>query len=714
MLLAYIDFETRSSVPIRDGTDRYLTADAEATICTMAINDGPVRCWDILQEPEPAWFSQTLANPHVTYVAHNAIGFDRQVMTRLLRYRTRVDQWLCTRTQAYAHGLVGALDALCRNLHVSEEDAKADGKAHIQLFCVPRKDGTFNQPWEYPNEWEDFKRYACKDVDALRSVHRRLPTSNYTGVNLQYFWLDAAINERGFAIDLPLIEAAADLLERTKRDGDAEVSAATDGAVTAVTQRNKLLAYLQRKGVALPNLTKAELENALNDSDLDPDQRFLIAARLEGARASGAKYKRALKTHVGGRLRFTQQCSGAGRTGRTAHKGFQPGNMPRAVTYNPLAKTLAEMHVPVSAEYIDEILLPAIRSGEGEPCLTGGPNTMCANALRHCIIAEPGNELIVADYKNIESRVLAWIAGEVWKLAAYAAADRGEGEDLYRLLFHRFFGVPLDEINEHQRNSGKVVELACGFGGSVGAFVTMAVGYGIDLSTLPGLVLHSADPKSIEKAKDAQFRAFVRGDDYDLDPWVYIAIHVLVQAYRAANPRIDGLKRALGKAVANAVKVRGSVYEVGRCKIWANADLLIVELPSGYRLCYWEPKVEIETVQDEITGEDEDRTVLSFKRARGKHMVQERSWPGLTLENIVQAIANQLLRYGKLEIERSHPGTLVLAVHDEAVAEARKGSITLKGYIAALCKGWSWCQGLPLAADGWAGPRYGKRKAMKL
>jgi hypothetical protein len=166
MLLAYIDFETRSSVPIRDGTDRYLTADAEATICTMAINDGPVRCWDILQEPEPAWFSQTLANPHVTYVAHNAIGFDRQVMTRLLRYRTRVDQWLCTRTPSLCTWISRRLGrSVPQPARVGGRCESRRESAHTIILCAEER--RHIQPaWEYPNEWEDFKRYACKDVDA--------------------------------------------------------------------------------------------------------------------------------------------------------------------------------------------------------------------------------------------------------------------------------------------------------------------------------------------------------------------------------------------------------------------------------------------------------------------------------------------------------------------------------------------------------------------
>ena len=712
----FIDFESRSPIAIRDGTDRYM-GPAEPTVCTMAVENGPVRCWDIIstridgRPKAPQWFKDAILNPNALFIAHNA-PFDHAVFTRLLKLPTKNEQWWCTRAQAYAHGLPGGLDGLCTVLDVPQEQAKiADGKRLIQFFCVPMKDGTYREPKDYPEEWARFIEYAMRDIDALRSVYRRLPSHNFAGANLKYFFLDAKINRRGFAVDLPLIEATVDLLDRAKQRGDASVSLATDGAVTAITQRDKLLAYLERKGLKLPNLRKAELENALQNDDLSPEQRLLIEARLEGARASGAKYKRALSMHVGGRLRYTMQFSGAGRTGRTAHKGFQPGNMPRAITYNPLATILADQHVPVKAAFIDEVMLPAIRDGSAlnAELIMGGPNTVAANALRHTIIAEPGNELICADYKNIESRVLAWLAGEDWKTVAYGAADRGEGADLYKMLYSRFFGIDLEKISDHERQAGKVIELACGFGGSVGAFVTMSVGYGIDLSTLPALVLPNADGKALAKAETVWWRAYLQGDDYDLEPDVFMACHVLVQKYRSANPRIDGLKKAVGRAVETAVKIRGSFHEVGRCKIWANRDVLIVELPSGYRLCYWAPEIESETVDDPETGEPESRSYLSFKRARGPKMIRERSWPGLTVENIVQAVANQLLRYGKLEIDAEWPDSLVLAVHDEAVAEAPVGHIDLDTYIARLCKGWWWTQGLPLAADGWVGPRYGKR-----
>jgi len=716
----YVDIETRSRVNIKAGIDRYFTQ-AEMLLAQWAIDDGAVQHHDFMtgHTGRLAALDTLAGDPQVIFVAHNA-QFDRAGTERLLGWHLPASRWWCTRAQAYAHGLPGSLEGLGEALGLAPDLAKSkDGARLIQLFCVPHKrkrsdaEAFYTEPWESPADWQRFIDYGRQDIVALREIHKRLPMHNFQGVNREYFWLDLEINERGFAIDVPLIEDVVTLLDHAKGIADQDVSHATGGVVTAVTQRDKLLSYLRGQGVDLPNMTKGELESALQSDDLSPEDRLIIEARLEGARASGAKYKTALKSHVGGRLRHTQQFSGAGRTGRTAHKGFQPGNMPRATTYNPLAKTLADQHVPMKAAFIDSVVLPAIRAHQVlEPWafpVMGGPNTVAANSLRHMIVAEPGNELTVADYKNIESRITAWYAGEDWRLAAYRAQDDGTGEDQYKLLYCRFFGGDLASINDHQRNSAKVTTLACDFGGSVGAIVTMSVSYGMDLSLLPALILPSATSAQIAKAEKVWWRAFLERKDYDLDPEVFMACHVLVQSYRAANAKVNQFKNDIGHAVKWVTLDRGTLHQVGRLKLWANADVLIVELPSGYRLNYWQPMVEVETVIDPEDGEEEERIFLSFKRARGKKMIRERTWPGLTVENIAQSTANQLLRYGKLEVEKEYPGTLILAVHDEAASEARRGAIDLDRFKAALCKGWEWCRGMPLSADGWQHGRYGKR-----
>lgn len=713
MTLCFCDLETRSSVPIRDGTDRYYDApDAEVTVVEMAFDDGPVIEYDLTDPLEvPYELRKAADDPAVTFVAHNAVH-DRTGMVRKLGYTAiPASRFICTRAIAYAHGLPGGLEGVAQALGLPVELQKiADGKRLIQLFCVPKK-GVYVEPWDQPEEWRRFLEYARQDVVTMRAVYHRLPKHNFHGVNRQYYWLDTQINERGFAVDLPLIESASKLLERAKQRGDVDVAEQTGGAVTAITQRNKLLKYLESKGLALPNLRKAEIETTLQRDDISPETRLLLEARLEGARASGAKYKRALATHVGGRLRFTMQISGAGRTGRTAHKGFQPGNMPRAVTFNPLAVTLADQHVPMKAKFIDTVVLPAIRDGSALESyfIMGGPNTVAANALRHMIVASPGNLFYCADYKNIESRKTAWYAGEDWKLIAYNASDIGEGEDLYKLLYQRFFGGEIADINDHQRNAAKVINLACDFGGAVGAVVTMAVGYGMDLSLLPAIVLPSADPKMIAKAEKIWWKAFLAREDFDLQPEVFMACHVLVQVYRTANSKIDKLKNELGRAVKNAVEHLGSFHQVGRLKVWASKELLIVELPSGYRLCYWSPAMKSEKVMDYETGDYETRSFLTFKRARGAKMIRERTWPGLIVENVMQSSANQILRHGSLEVEKSFPGTQVLSVHDEILCDAPAGSMSVEGLCEAMCRVPAWARGMPLAAEGWSNERYGKR-----
>lgn len=691
-MFVYFDTETRSTVSIKDGTDRYMSG-AQALLAQWAVDDGPVQIWECLNERQPQALTKLLYDERCVFVAHNA-AFDRAVVARLLLCPMPASRWVCTLAQAYAHSLPGGLEALCAVLGVPQHLAKiADGRRLIQLFCVPHKD-KFNDPKDFPEDWARFKAYGASDITSLREVHRRLPVHNFRGQNLRYHWFNCRVNERGFAVDLPLAEAAVKLLASAKVRTDHAVTAATGGSVTAVTQRDRLLRYLTEHNVELANLKKAEIERALEGDDLSPVARFILEARLEGAKASGAKYKTALRQHVDGRIRYAMQCFGAGATGRTAHKGFQPGNMPR---------------VRARAEWIDALTLPAIHTGGGDPILVGQPNSACADALRHTIIAAPGYELVVADFANIESRVLAWLAGEQWKLDAYAARDRGEGADLYRLLYARFFGGSAGDTTDYQRQQAKVTELACGFGGSVGAVVAMSANNGADLDALPALIFPQADDRMKAKAVRAYNRAVKEGEDFALSAETFQACHVLVQIYRAANPAIDDLKHALGRAVESSIRERNVLHEVGRCKVWADDRVLIIELPSGRRLLYWHPGIAAETKVDVETGEKTERYYVVYTRYRGKQTIRQRAWAGLFVENIVQAVANDLLRYAELAVDEQWPDSIVLDIHDEIVLEVPIGSVKLEELIAVMCAERPWSRGLPTAADGWVHPRYGKR-----
>ena len=270
MTIVYIDTETRSPVNLKtDGLDRYVQK-AQLTLVTWAVENGAVEIWDALAQPkQPARLTNALHDPAARFVAHNAV-FDRLILAKCLMFAPGVDKFICTRAQSYAHGLPGGLEGLGNALGLGDDVSKIrDGARLIQVFCVPH-DGRFIEPTEKPDDWEAFKKYACRDIEALRAIHRRLPTHNFTGENLRYFWLDAQINERGFAVDIPLIEATVGMLERAKRQGDSDISRATAGVVEAVTQRDRLIKWFELHGTVLPNMRKDTIEKALQADASQP------------------------------------------------------------------------------------------------------------------------------------------------------------------------------------------------------------------------------------------------------------------------------------------------------------------------------------------------------------------------------------------------------------------------------------------------------------
>lgn len=737
MSILFVDTETRSRTPISAGNDRYTRA-AKCLIVTYALNDGPVKLWQPWMDPRlPADLRAAIDDPECLFVAHNA-KFDRAIFRHALGISMLASRWHCTMAQAYAHGLPGSLETLGYVVGLSADQQKlVDDKYLIHMFCVPQggEHGRFIEPGERPDDWAKFCNYAVRDTYALREIYRVLPKHNYQGVNKLWWDLDQRTNERGFQFDAEFARAAVDFLSEAKEDSDSAISAATGAEVTAATQRTRLLTYLQRKhGIDIESLRASEVREWLDHDDLDPEVRFLLEIRLEAGKSSGSKYKRGLvlQSHDE-RMRHTMQYSGAGRTGRQSHKGFQPGNMARPQLTTRSLKTGRLELVPVEAAYIDKIVMPGIVSKEAlnNDLIYGGPNEAASMCLRHAIKAAIGNELLAGDWSNIESRVLAWIADEHWKLEAYRAVDRGEGVDLYKLLFNQFFGVPLDEINDTERQSGKVSELAFGFGGGVGALVTMAAGYQMDLAPLAALVLPRATPEQRQKAYKAWRRAFLTCEDYELDPKVYQACDILKQTYRASNAAIDQLKRDVDDAVRTAVQEPGRSFNVAKCTIFATESCLIIQLPSGRRLNYWNPELHHEEVRDPDTDKPIHRNYITYRTARGKGWKLEKAWAGLFVENIVQAIANDVLRWASLRVDRdtwtvpavaAYLRTLppeeqtacVLNVHDELVLELPKGLYSLRRMLSIMVQELSWAPGLPLAAEGWVNPVYGKRKGKSL
>lgn len=679
----FFDFETRCQLPISVGTERYARA-AEPTLLSYALGDGPVSLWEI-DRPRPERFINLCHNPDVLLVAHN-VPFDEAILRNAWGITVPPERLHCTQAQAYAHSLPGSLQALGAALGLGHDTAKdAEGHKIMLKFCSPLKDGTYRDRHSHPEEWAKYCEYARQDVVALREVYKRLPTHNYSGDHKRVWNLDFEINRRGFAVDLELAQAAVKVTEKAKRRMDKQVADLTGGAATATTQRDKVLLHIVGDhGLNLVDL-KASTIRELLDGELDEATRTLLELRLEGSRNATSKYQKMLDTACDGRVRYTLQFSGADRTGRWAGRGLQPQNL--------LRPNISDF------EYIEDVLIPAIKSGavlgkDMEP-VYGTPVDACANALRSAIMAEEEKVLTVADYSNIEGRVLAWLAGEEWKLEAFRQFDAGTGPDLYKLLYHRLFRVPLEAVGKKERTVGKVADLACGFLGSVGAFVSFAAIYNLDLAELtaetPGIV----PPHAWQKGLDSYKWAVENERDYGLERDVYAACRALVEVYRQSHPATVQFAYDLHNAMIFCTDNPGVVHTVGRLKVWRSGAWLIVELPSGRRMLYAGPKVR---------RNDEEREVLTYMNARGKQWRRMVSWGGLTVENVTQAVANDVLRVGLTRVADAGYAT-VLHVHDEIVDE---GEPHLAELIDLMTRQIEWAPGLPLAAAGYVATRYRK------
>lgn len=334
--LAYIDTETYSEVPINTGTYRYAEG-VEVMLLAYALDDGPVRVWDRTAGVEmPTDLAAAWADESCLFIAHNA-GFDRVVMAADITLPSvpALTRWRCTMAQALAHSLPGGLDPLGVVLGLPQDAQKLkDGKQLVQLFCKPRSATSKIRratSATHPADWRRFVEYAGQDVTAMREIHRRLPTWNYTGEELALWHLDQEINARGVCVDVNLAHAAIRATTAAKRRLADRTLELTDGEVEAATQRDRLLKHLLNEhGIDLPDMTASTLERRMEDPDLSPALRELLSIRLQASTTSTSKYEKlARSVCADGRLRGLLQFCGAARTGRWSGRLFQPQNLPR-------------------------------------------------------------------------------------------------------------------------------------------------------------------------------------------------------------------------------------------------------------------------------------------------------------------------------------------------------------------------------------------------
>lgn len=332
-------------------------------------------------------------------------------------------------------------------------------------------------------------------------------------------------------------------------------------------------------------------------------------------------------------------------------------------------------------------------------CFYDDPSVILPNLLRGEIIAPAGKKLIVADYSNVEGRVLAWLAGEEWKLQAFRDFDAGHGHDLYKLAYARAFGVKPEDVTKPQRQIGKVLELALGYGGGAPAFARFAKAYGIDLSDMAEYVKSTAQRAVWLEAVDGYPYFVEKNRTGGLEREAFIACDVLKRLWRKTNPKIVQFWANVGQAVQKAIVSRESV-RVGYVAFARTESFLVIRLPSGRLLCYPSPKTNPGVGKDSFTY----MGVNQFSRKWEKI----ESYGAKNVENITQAVACDLLSEGLLRMDAAGYKT-VLTIHDEAITEAPDtDEFTFQKMEHLMSTLPDWAPGLPLVAAGYEAYRYRK------
>lgn len=647
----FVDFETYSEAPLTGtktvGSWAYsMHPSTECLMMAWAFDDDDPQIW-LPGDPLPAWVEDLEgadihgADPGFQIVAWNDF-FECGIFANVLHWPIHGPEiWVDTAGLAAALALPRGLADCGEALGLNVDSLKdPEGKKLIKWFCSPYKSKgklVRRMPEDHPEKFEAFKNYCLQDVVAHRAIHRKLrplPPSE------RKLWeLDRKINLRGVSFDMEAVNDAIAIREKYKKVLLDEVEDITLGELENISSVNQFKDYFLRTfGIELENTQKEYLKTWL-DEDIDPEARRLLEIRLSIAKASLAKYDKLLGVAPFGVARGLLRYHGAA-TGRWSGNLFQPQNLPRPDFDD----------TDLCIEFFPK------RDPEEIELLFGDPLEALSSCLRGMIKARDGHRLIVSDFSQIESRVLAWLARDVGKLKAYE-----DGDDIYKRNAAAAFKVPYSEVTKDQRTIGKVIELACGYQGSVGAFQQFANVY--------GLVIPDDEAK------------------------------VLIDAWRTGNPKVVSYWYAIEAAAVKAVAEPGVVSTHHNVAFKVQGSFLFCRLPSGRLLSYHRPHLKEGRYGMQVGFYN----VNSVTRKYGR----ETTYGGKLVENITQAVARDLMAERMIELdERGYP--LLLTVHDEIIAEAPNGFGSLDEFNEIMKTVPEWAAGIPIDVDGFEAGRYRK------
>lgn len=678
----FADTETFSVLDLKKvGSYKYATQ-CEILLFGYATNKDDVKIWDCTAEPMPADLIEYLKND--IFVFHNA-NFDRTVL-RLgnLGIDLPINRVLCTMSIAYAHSLPGSLDKLGEVLGIAQKKLHT-GRKLINLFCKPRpiKQKLRRATREtHPAEWAEFIEYCSMDITAMQHALDRMPRWNRNNAEGEAYASAERLNDRGFAIDRELCEKALALVADIRVDLLNDMLEATSGAVESALTRDKLIEYIfDYFGVLMPDMRASSVEKMLDDPATDSALKTILAIRLKASASSVTKFGKIIGMATpDNRVRGTIQFRGASRTGRDAGRGVQPQNFASPDREHK--------------KHIDD-LISLIKSNELKKVYGDIAISVASNCLRSAIVAPAGYTICAADLSNIEGRGLAWLAGEAWKLQAFRDFDAGTGADIYVAAYAKTFSVSELTVGEYERQLGKVLELALGYGGGYGAFLTFALAYNVGLTDLAGRVLPSLD-NELRRKVDGSYDWFLAKGKItpDTSRDAFMACEALKIKWREAHPSICGFWRDLENAWRKLVVDKNGDITISKVSMSYVDGYIRIRLPSGRFLCYFGAGVA-----------SDGSCFYCGVNQKTFQWSRLNTYGGKLAENITQAFATDVFKTGVYRAEKA--GFLpVLLVHDELVAETT--TLSVYDMIVCLVSNIDYAPGLPLAAKGFQSARYRK------
>lgn len=648
-----IDLETYSDVDIsKCGAYKYAECDNfDILLFGVSVDGEPVKVYDLTcGDTIPEEILAALSDENVTKWAFNA-SFEWICLSNWLKrhhpehfygYSIPEDPaskyldpsaWKCTMIWSAYMGLPLSLEGVGAVLKLQDQKQK-EGKDLIRYFCTPCKPTkanggrTRNLPQHDSEKWIRFKEYNRRDVEVEMAIKKRLAKYPVPEQIWDEYHLDQEINDRGIALNMTVVENAIAFDERSREELTAAMQDITNLDNPNSVQQMK--EWLSDNGVETESLDKKAVKELIKTADEQTVQDALIL-RQQLAKSSVKKYQ-AMQNAVcrDGRAHGMFQFYGANRSGRWAGRLIQLQNLPQ--NHLPDLEQARQYVIDGDYEMLD-LLYDSVPS-------------VLSELIRTAFVPRPGYKFIVSDFSAIEARVLAYLAGETWRSKVFA-----EGKDIYCASASQMFGVPVEKhgVNSHLRQKGKIAELALGYGGSVGALISMGA-------------LEMGLPEE------------------DLQP--------LVNAWHSSNPMITAFWWDVDRAVKTAITKRIPM-EVRGIKFFYKSGMLFIQLPSGRRLSYVKPRIGVNQFGDESVTYEGVGSTKKWERIE--------SYGPKFVENIVQAISRDILCCAMKTLRHCF---IVGHVHDELIIECDP-RIDLKAVCQQMGRSPDWMPDILLRADGY-------------